>query len=242
MRIRELLQIKDHRPWELPKRKWSYYQEWNDAVFLHWPVDETALRKWVPAELEIDFFDGQAWISVVAFTMEKIRPRNLPPFPPISNFHEINIRTYVKYKGKQGVYFLSIEGGKRTSCKVAKSLSALPYRFSPMKRVNGSYHAANAACQDELQLKFRIEATLEEKSPLEWWLMERYALFQDSPNAINAYEIHHTPWPARKIALTKAFIKYPRFSKLFHGQPVLSHYSPGVKVLAWANEKSMSME
>ena len=111
MKIKEILNQTNHRPWKIPNESWKFYQEWNRAVFLHWQVELSELKKFVPDELEIDLFDGKAWISVVAFTMEKIRPKYLPYFSPISNFDEINVRTYVKANGKSGVYFLSIEDG-----------------------------------------------------------------------------------------------------------------------------------
>src|SRR5690606_33910061 len=129
----------NHRPWNLPSGNWKYYQEWNDGIFLHWQVDYNELKKLVPDDLEIDLFDGKPWVSLVAFTMEKIRPKNLPAFPPISDFHEINIRTYVKLNNKTGVYFLSIEGGKKLSCIMAKGISELPYRFSNIKRTKNTY-------------------------------------------------------------------------------------------------------
>ncbi|WP_262714041.1 DUF2071 domain-containing protein [Phaeocystidibacter marisrubri] len=112
MKPKDILAVTSHRDQHLPLGKWKYYQEWNRALFLHWKVGYDELRSWVPSNLQIDTMDGQAWVSVVAFTMEKIRPAHLPPFSPISNFHEINIRTYVSYKGTPGVYFLSIEGGE----------------------------------------------------------------------------------------------------------------------------------
>ena len=130
MTIREILNTTKHRPWQIPKSSWKFYQEWNDAIFLHWQVDLKELKKFVPDEIEIDLFEGKPWVSMVAFTMEKMRLKNMISFPPISDFDEINIRTYVKYKGKSGVYFLSIEGGKSLSCKVAKGISELPYRYS----------------------------------------------------------------------------------------------------------------
>jgi uncharacterized protein YqjF (DUF2071 family) len=85
------------------------------------------LREFVPTDLEIDLFSGKPWVSVVAFTMNNIRPRYLPPFPPISDFHEINIRTYVTKNNKSGVYFLSIEASKKTSSMVSRLVSRLPY-------------------------------------------------------------------------------------------------------------------
>ena len=125
MTIKEILNTTEHRPWKLPADSWKFYQEWNDVIFLHYEVDISELKKFVPKELEIDLFKGKPWVSVVAFTMQKIRPKNLPYFPPISDFDEINIRTYVKSNNKTGVYFLSIEGGKFLSCKVAKRISEL---------------------------------------------------------------------------------------------------------------------
>lgn len=104
MTISDILDTTGHRPWPLPEGNWSYYQEWNNAVFLHWRVDNDAIRKMVPADLELELFDRSAWVSLVAFTMEKIRPRILPAVGLVSNFHEINIRTYVR-SGK--VAFLS---------------------------------------------------------------------------------------------------------------------------------------
>jgi len=92
-----LNQVK-HRTVKIPNQNWRFYQEWNLAIFLHWKVDIEELEKFVPEEIEIDVFDGKPWVSLVAFTMEKIRPRYFPYFSPISNFDEINIRTYVKLK------------------------------------------------------------------------------------------------------------------------------------------------
>ncbi|MCH1612890.1 MAG: DUF2071 domain-containing protein, partial [Flavobacteriales bacterium] len=136
MEINEILKIKNHRPWELPNESWSFYQEWNNAIFLHFKVELEELKQYIPKELEIDLFEKKPWVSVVAFTMEKIRPKNIPAFSPISNFHEINIRTYVKMNNKTGVYFLSIEGGTKLSCKIAKFISDLPYRYSLIERTS----------------------------------------------------------------------------------------------------------
>lgn len=233
MRIREILETTTHRPWELPSGDWKYYQEWNNALFLHWQVTPEELRRFVPPELEIDLYKGNAWVSVVAFTMQKIRPRNLPAFPPVSDFDEINIRTYVKRNNKTGVYFLSIEGGTRVSCLVARKLSELPYRYSEMNRKKGHYSSVNEKSGDTLELDYKINSQVTDKTPLDKWLTERYALFQDTATAINEFEIHHAEWPTYKIDWEKIHIRYPRFSRLLEGTPDRSHYSTGVQVIAW---------
>ena len=236
MTIEEILNSTEHRPWDLPKGSWKFYQEWNKAIFLHYKVDLALLRPFVPAELEIDLIEGEAWVSVVTFTMEKIRPKYLPHFPPISNFDEINIRTYVKFNGKTGVYFLSIEGGKSLSCKVAKGLSELPYRYSQMERSINTYHSSNLSLKDRLALEYELGAISEEKTALDKWLTERYALFQDTAIAINEFEIHHLEWPMVEIKLHHYKVSYPRFKEMLDQAPDLVHYSNGVKVLAWGKQ------
>lgn len=233
MNIQSILQQTNHRPWNLPQGKWKYYQEWNNAIFLHWKVDLNELRKRVPDELEIDIIDGHAWVSLVAFDMVNIRPRLLPPFPPISNFHEINIRTYVKLNNKSGVYFLSIEGAKKLSCFIARELSGLPYRFSSMSRQSGIYSSSNSEFSDQFSLKYQVGSEIIEKQNFELGLTERYALYQDHGNKIKAFEIHHVEWPLFQLQMNELKVDYSRFSSLITNKPDICHYSPGVQVLAW---------
>tara|TARA_R110002020_G_scaffold319113_1_gene534827 strand:+ start:1051 stop:1788 length:738 start_codon:yes stop_codon:yes gene_type:complete len=237
MTIREILNTTQHRPWEIPTDSWKFYQEWNNAIFLHYQVDIAELKKFVPDELEIDLFEGKPWVSVVAFTMEKIRPKYLPYFSPISDFGEINVRTYVKSNNKTGVYFLSIEGGKRLSCKVAKGISELPYRFSEIKRTAKKYQSRNTVNNDSLEIEFTIGKEQAQKTELDNWLTERYALFQDTEKSINEFEIHHLEWPINDIELHKLDVNYPRFEKLINKKPNKTHYSNGVKVIAWGKVK-----
>lgn len=236
MKIQEILSTTGHRPWKIPNGNWKFYQEWNNVIFMHWQVELNELMEFVPKELEIDLFDGKPWISIVAFTMEKIRPKYLPSFPPISNFHEINIRTYIKSNNKTGVYFLSIEGGKLASCKLAKGISELPYRYSSIKRTKNQYNSRNSKFNDQLDIQFTIGQKIEEKTELDKWLTERYALFQDSEKSINEFEIHHLEWSINEIDIKKMDLSYPRFGQLVKNEPDRINYSEGVKVIAWGKQ------
>ncbi|MCM8568554.1 DUF2071 domain-containing protein [Gramella jeungdoensis] len=233
MEIQQILEKTDHRPWNIPEHDWSYYQEWNDAIFLHWQVELEELKNFVPNNLEIDLFEGKPWVSIVVFKMEKIRPRRLPSFSPISDFDEINIRTYVKWKNISAVYFLSIEAGKRISAMVSKKLSLLPYRYSKIKRNEISLDSENIRLKEKLKFDYEIQDNISEKSSLEKWLTEKYALIQDSEKSLNFFEIHHLEWPLKEINLKHLEFNYPRFKKLINRQPNLAHYSKGVKVIAW---------
>jgi len=236
MNIKEILNATEHRPWPISKSSWAYYQEWNQAIFLHWEVDYDTLRELVPASLEIDLIDGKPWISLVAFTMENIRPKFLPPFSPISTFDEINIRTYVKSSGKAGVHFLSIEASNKLSCFVAKAMSELPYRFSKMSRAGSMFTSSNSSFGDRFAINFELGKEQEEKTALDKWLTERYALYQDGKGGINKFEIHHIPWPIQDIKIDTLEYDYSRFKNLFSGSPLKVHYSEGVQVIAWGKE------
>lgn len=237
MTIKEILSSVRHRPWEMPIENWKFYQEWNNVIFLHWPVNYEELRKLVHPDLELDLFDGMPWLSLVAFDMEKIRPKNLPACNAISNFHEINIRTYVKYKGKSGVHFLSIEAANQWSSNIAKWMSELPYRHSIMSRDTNSFNSVNLKLHESFKIKYTVGEKLNVKEKLDFWLTERYALFQNTDFLINEFEIHHIEWPINKIVLDILEINYPRFEKLIHDLPINIHYSQGVQVIAWGKKQ-----
>src|SRR4051812_2155420 len=86
---------------------WLWSQHWLDLFFAHWPVAVADLRPHVPAALEIDTCDGTAWVSLVAFRLERIRRRWLPSLGFVTNALELNLRTYVHHQGEPGIYFLS---------------------------------------------------------------------------------------------------------------------------------------
>ena len=105
------------------------HQTWGKLLFMHWPIDEKALRPLIPAEISIDTFDGSAWIGVVPFTMWGIRASFLPAIPGTSAFHELNVRAYVHSQGVPGVWFFSLDaasrlGGGRCGPVVESSASA----------------------------------------------------------------------------------------------------------------------
>src|SRR4051794_22172166 len=101
----------DHRPWPVPASRWSMAMRWEDLLFAHWRIEPGLLRPHIPSGLELDLFDGAAWLGVVPFRMANTRLRVLPPMPGTSAFPELNVRTYVTRDGKPGVWFFSLDAG-----------------------------------------------------------------------------------------------------------------------------------
>lgn len=237
--INHILATQQHRPWPLPEGSWRYYQEWNDALFLHWKIPDDILLPLLPPGLTPDRTDdGALWISLVAFTMQQIRPRYLPALRPVSDFHELNLRTYVRHGNKPGVCFLSIEAQKQISVFIARNLSGLPYVKSGMRRSrtagSADFHSANKDTGFSLRANFSTGDSLSTITPLDQWLTERYCLYQDNHKRLLRFDIHHLPWPLRKVTINKLDVRYRLGAMdLYELPPDLIHYSEGVQVIAW---------
>jgi uncharacterized protein YqjF (DUF2071 family) len=232
--IHDILGTVSHRKFKYPDGKWHYYQEWNRVLFFHWAAPAEVLRKAVPKGLELDLFEGKAWISLVPFTMENIRPRQLPPFAPISDFHEVNLRTYVIHNNIPGVYFISIEAQKWLSAKLSKGISGLPYEKSVIRRSHGKYVAANALKKFSLDVEYAIGEAVGKKSGLESFLTERYALYLGQNGKLFRYDTHHREWKIKSVDIKKLHLDYKIPGLDLAGkQPEIVHYSDGVEVIAW---------
>lgn len=236
--IEKILNDTSHRPFEIPRGNWVYYQEWNRALFLHWTVPFELLRECVPSNLNIDTFDGNCYISLVAFTMEKIRPKFFPSIAYISDFDEINVRTYIDNDNKKGVYFLNIEAGKSLSTFIAKTLSGLPYENSNINRTDKIYKSKNSKKGFSLHTEFNVGQVLKDKTELDKWLTERYCLYLDKDNEFYRYDIHHKEWELKNVNINDLNLDY-KIGKinLRKKQPDLTHYSDGIKVIAWKRQK-----
>ena len=237
MKPSQILKQKLHRPFKFPEYEWKYYQEWNNTIFLHWQVEPQLIAPYLPKHIELDYIEGKTWVSLVAFDMNNIGIKSLPKPPYISDFHEINIRVYVKYKGKPSVYFLSMEGSKHSSCKILKIVSKFPYRYSKMQRSASQYISKNNVFNDSFKIDFNLKKDKIKKDKTDIWLTERYAVFQDYQKNIIEYDVHHIEWPIQKLILKNLEINYPRFNHLLNNSPDKIHYSKGVQVLAWSKKK-----
>jgi uncharacterized protein YqjF (DUF2071 family) len=115
------------RPWPIPSRPWAMRMGWRELLFAHWVVDASAVRKLIPAGLELDLFDNRCYVGAVPFLMTHVTPRLVPPIPGPHAFPEINLRTYVTTGGKPGVWFFSLDAGQKLAVRTARRFFRLPY-------------------------------------------------------------------------------------------------------------------
>lgn len=223
------------------------YQNWGKLLFMHWRIEEKLLRRLIPHALQIDSFDGSAWIGVIPFTMWGIRASFLPPIPGTSAFHELNVRTYVSLNGEPGVWFFSLDAANRLAVWAARTFYSLPYFNAQMAlKQDGSTIQYSSTRDDErgaaahLRTSWTIGERLPQSAPrsLEFFLTERYCLYTKRKDNILRARIQHEPWQLRAAKLNSLESTMIECHGLPgpEGDPVL-HYSEEQKVSIWLPQR-----
>lgn len=191
-----------------PTRGHVMQQRWESLLFLHWRWDAAEIQRTLPPGLYVDTFQGDAWLAIVPFYMRGIRPRFCPPVPGISDFLELNVRTYVHdEQGRPGVWFYSLDCNQRFAVWTARTFFHLPYQNARMS-AQLSDGWINYRCQRrgelaESHFRYRIAAESQAAEPgsLAFFLAERYLLFSQTPRGIRCGQVHHTPYPLAEVKL-----------------------------------------
>ncbi|MDP5200310.1 DUF2071 domain-containing protein [Flavobacterium sp. DG2-3] len=178
MAISEIVEQASHRYLPLPERKWKYFQQWDDTFFLHWSVKPELISELLPTGLVLDTFQDKAWISLVAFDVHKMRMHYIPRIPYISNFKEINVRTYVLNNGIKGIYMLSIETNKIIEVLLTRTFLELPYRKSYIKKSINTLFSSNGVKNYKLLFSYKKIGIPIIKTPLDYWLNRTTLLVQ----------------------------------------------------------------
>jgi uncharacterized protein YqjF (DUF2071 family) len=181
---------------------------WVDLAFLHWRLPPGVLRPLIPVELQLDTFRDEAWVGITPFEMRDVRALSLLSVPTASNFPELNVRTYVRYRDRPGVYFFSLDAGSRLAVIGARLATNLPYYHARMRvhRAGGArgevqYQSVRrhpGAWAAEFRARYRPTGSVYAANPdsLEYWLTERYSLYVKSPlKNLTRLDIEHARWP-----------------------------------------------
>ena len=227
--------VTEHRPWTLPEEPWTSAQSWVDLAFLHWPVDADELRRLVPGSVELQTFDGAAWLGIVPFLLTGLRVRGLPPIPRLSTFPELNVRTYVTHGDRPGIWFFTLDAGSTWFVEAAKRLYRLPYQHARMRCGRSGeyvhYEAARAGAAFSGRYRGDGELFHAEAGSLEEFLTERYCLYTEDGGRLYRADIHHPRWDLQR---GKAVIDLNTMSplpRLDEGPHVL--FSPRQDVVVW---------
>ena len=230
-------------PTHRPLGRAVQYQRWQTLLFLHWEIPLSMLRPLIPRSLEIDTFEGSAFVGLVPFTMRNVRPVWAPPVPGISNFHETNVRTYVHFQGRDpGVWFFSLDAASAVAVLIARTLWQLPYHLARMSLSlrNDKFIESTTKrllpgpLPGEASVRYRPVGACAAAAPgsLAHFLAERYILYtENSAGELFSGRVHHTPYPLQTVELfewEETLLAAAGLQRPAHSP--LAHFASGVDV------------
>lgn len=243
MDTREVFRATQHLQYPRPTGRWMMTQIWHDLLFVHRPIHVSDLRPLVPPLLDLDTYDGLAWVGIVPFRMSNVRQRGFPPMKGLSAFPEMNVRTYVRSRGVPGVYFFSLDAASPLAVAFARRVFHLPYFNATMKceRVGDTIHYHShrihrRASEADFTAHYRPVGPVFAASPgsVAHWLTERYSLYTVFRGRLYRAGVHHRQWPLQPAELEVSCNTMARSHNLrvLDAGPLL-HYADRQEVLVW---------
>jgi uncharacterized protein YqjF (DUF2071 family) len=233
-------------PTARPRGRPAGFQRWLRLLFVHWEIDAEAAAATLPDGLELDTFEGRAYVGVVAFTMRDVAPRWSPSVPGISHFHELNVRTYVVKDGVPGVWFYSLDAAATIAVIVARTGWDLPYHRASMDLADrdGVVHYTSrrrwpGPKPAHFEARYRVgeRRACAVAGTFDHFLVERYVLFAGGgKRGLRIGRVHHQSYPLAEVTLDH--VEQSMVTPIgleIRGAPIV-HYSPGVDVDVYALE------
>lgn len=186
-----------------PRCRTVMHQRWENLLFLHWTVDRESIQRTLPPGLHADTFAGTGWLGIVPFAMRAVRPAGLPAIRPISDFLELNVRTYVHdAAGVPGVWFYSLDCNQPLAVSIARTFFRLPYEHASMQADFGhtiDYRSTRRGTTAGARYVWQPqgEARKATTGSLEFFLLERYHLYAARGSRLYRGTVAHTPYEFR---------------------------------------------
>ncbi len=222
-------------------------QQWHELAYFHWAYDPVVVQALLPEGVNVDTFEGQAWVGLIPFEMRRVQLGPTPPVPWFGSFVEINVRTYVTDAlGRRAVWFFSLDVPRAAIVGVARSVFSLPYCWGPAThQVAGDRHRylttrrwpRTTGPAPSADMAFTVGPELEESqvTPLDHFLTARWGLLTPRRRRLLYGQVHHPRWPLHAvddIEIDESLIEAAGLPTPVG--PPLARYSPGVDVqVAW---------
>jgi uncharacterized protein YqjF (DUF2071 family) len=214
------------------------YQDWRWLTFLHWAYEPAVVRPLVPNPLELDTFDGAAWVGITPFLMEGLRAPGLPALPWLSRAPETNVRTYVRSPdGQRGIFFFSLDHARLPAVLFARAVYRLPYMWGSLDfRRRGSrvtYRGRRRVPGPEATYRIAVRAGApfedDELTDRDHFLTARWVLFTFYGSLLARSRVEHPRWPLQRATAVR--LEQRLLSAAGLPEPTeepLVHFSPGV--------------
>jgi uncharacterized protein YqjF (DUF2071 family) len=212
-------------------------QEWQDLAYIHWryPIEE--IQALLPAGVEVDSFDGSAWVGLIPFSMRNIGLPRTPAVPYFGSFPEVNVRTYVRRNGIPGVWFFSLDVNRFLPALVARVSYFLPYCWGKAsnKRTDTTLETEvrrRWPSRASTSIRVSIGEPIENPDDLAVFLSARWGLYSRGlGKGVRYAPVDHERWPlwsAKLESLNDTLLSAAGLSAPVGDPHVM--FSPGVSV------------
>lgn len=183
-----------------------FLADWKDVVFLHFEVDPELLQQAVP--IPLDLHEGRAFVSLVAFTMRGMRfsrggaaTRWLTA--PIATHQFFNLRTYVRFRGEAGIFFMREWLNNRLAVALGPRTYGLPYRNARIEYQNLLPEVAGEVATSKAGFHYRGtgegESQRVPENSVDEFLVERYTAYAGDKGRMKRFRIWHEPWRVNRL-------------------------------------------
>jgi uncharacterized protein len=184
---------------------------WQNLIMANYAVDPELLKPYLPKGTELDFFEGNIYVSLVGFMFKKTSIFNIP-IPFLGTFEEINLRFYVKRiegnNTKRGVVFINETVPYQTVAWLANKLYKEHYIAIPTKnkleitptleQVEYQWKINNQ--WNHLMVKTAKENQQMKQNSVEEFIFEHYYGYTKISNQLSQeYKINHQKWQIKNV-------------------------------------------
>ena len=183
-------------------------QGWYDLASIHWRYDQAEVTALLPDGLEVDTFDGAAWVGLIPFAMRGIGLPRLPAVPYLGSFPEVNVRTYVVRDGVPGVWFCSLDINRLLPTLVARVTYRLPYCWGRARHSRDDDVMTTVVERrwphrgPRTSISVRVGEVIDEPTELDHFVTARWGLYSHGGRGGVRYApVDHPRWPLQRATL-----------------------------------------
>lgn len=183
---------------------------WEKLAIANYPVEQNLLKPFLPHNTELDVWQGKCYVSLVGFMFLNTRLKSVK-IPFHSNFEEVNLRFYVRYKQdgiwKRGVTFIKEIVPKPALTFVANTFYNEKYETLPMSHawsINDAFLHVEYKWKKQAWNSFKVKAAVleipisadseEEFITEHYWGYTKINDFQTSE-----YGVEHPRWKVHEV-------------------------------------------
>lgn len=219
---------------------------WKNLIFVNYEIDPAILAPYVPEGTELDLYKGKCHVSIVAFMFMDVKVLGIKLFRHV-NFEEVNLRFYVKHKGKRGVVFIQEIVPKPLITFVANTIYHEHYCLAKMdhqwsedddsRHFEYRWKASKKNQWQTVAVTTEKEFTEIEEDSEEQFITEHYWGYTKHGTRTYEYEVVHPTWRQLKIKDIKLDIDFEaNYGKDFS---FLQSATPSSVILAEGSEVSV---